>query len=188
MGKDAVYNLKNEYSRNHALDEGAEASHLQLAARLGGDEFTVLLNDMAHATDAAIVSRRILELISLPFLIDDHKISVGASIGIAVFPHDGLESKTILKRADIAMYKAKKSGKNRFRFFNPEIQALSDNAVVPDPATMEELNKSHYISKLGLSRLPSVEDLYDLPDIMTPGLAPAHDDLQEQSPDNLKGS
>ncbi len=188
MGKDVVCNLQNEYARNHATDSGTGASHLQMAARLGGDEFTVLLNDMAYATDAAIVSRRILDLVSQPFLIDEHEICVGASIGIAVFPCDGLESQTILKRADIAMYKAKKNGKNKFQFFNKEVQELSESPGVLDESIVEELNRSHYISKQGLARLPAVDDLFDLPDFTTPRLAPAQEDINDASEENLKVS
>ena len=188
MGKDVAYNLKNAYARNHAHAHEGDVSTIQMAARLGGDEFTVLLSDMALATDAAIVSSRILELISQPFLIEGHEISIGASIGIAVFPHDGVESQTILKRADIAMYNAKKSGKNTFRFYNDDIQALSEAVNSPDEAAIEALNKSHYLSKQGLSRLPSLDDLMELPQLTTPALAPDHDIDDQTSDDNLKAS
>ncbi|MFZ2169653.1 MAG: EAL domain-containing protein [Methylococcaceae bacterium] len=87
-------------------------------ARLGGDEFTILLNELTQPEDAAIAARNILRWISEPILLENHKIYSGASIGIALFPQDGLDCETLLKNADVAMYHAKRMGKGNFQFFH----------------------------------------------------------------------
>jgi diguanylate cyclase (GGDEF)-like protein len=92
-------------------------------ARLGGDEFIILLNDLAHPEDAATVAERIQHWITEPVALGDRLAHIGASIGIAVYPHDGEDSETLLKNADIAMYHAKRMGKGHYQFFH-ETMAL----------------------------------------------------------------
>jgi diguanylate cyclase (GGDEF)-like protein len=87
-------------------------------ARLGGDEFTILLNELTQPEDAAIAARHIHKWISEPIFLENHKIYIGGSIGIALFPQDGEDSETLLKNADIAMYHAKKIGKGNYQFFH----------------------------------------------------------------------
>ena len=90
-------------------------------ARLGGDEFVVLLPELAHADDAAIVARKLTASLSLPFDIDDQELTVSTSIGISLYPGNGADVATLLKHADTAMYDAKGSGRNDFRFFTPDM-------------------------------------------------------------------
>lgn len=84
------------------------------AARLGGDEFIVILSRIENAKEATAVSERIITALSLPFRIGDHECSVGASIGIGIFPADADCADDLLKNADRAMYAAKENGRNRF--------------------------------------------------------------------------
>ncbi|MEQ1485465.1 EAL domain-containing protein [Methyloglobulus sp.] len=90
-------------------------------ARLGGDEFIILLNDLARPEDAAIVAERIQRWITQPVPLGNRQAHIDASIGIAVFPHDGNDSVTLLKNADIAMYHAKKMGSGHYQFFHDEM-------------------------------------------------------------------
>jgi len=85
-------------------------------ARIGGDEFAVLLETLDHRDTAADVAGRIIDTVGEPFVVDGHPLTVGVSIGIAVYPDDGADVKTILRAADRAMYTAKVSGGNAFRF------------------------------------------------------------------------
>lgn len=84
-------------------------------ARMGGDEFLLILPEMAKEDYADIVAGKILRAFSEPFMLNAHPISVTTSIGIAIYPDDGKDIETLLKMADIAMYKAKKAGRNKYR-------------------------------------------------------------------------
>ncbi|MES2259711.1 MAG: EAL domain-containing protein [Pseudomonadota bacterium] len=81
-----------------------------LVARLGGDEFAVGLFDISQHYEASMVAHKLLATLSEPFMIDGHDLRVGASIGISVFPQDGSDAETLLRLADIAMYRAKQGG------------------------------------------------------------------------------
>jgi diguanylate cyclase (GGDEF)-like protein/PAS domain S-box-containing protein len=78
-----------------------------LVARLGGDEFAVGLFDIGQHFEASMVSQKLLASLVEPFLIEGHDLRVGASIGISVYPQDGQDAETLLRLADIAMYRAK---------------------------------------------------------------------------------
>ncbi len=86
-------------------------------SRIGGDEFIVLLSDISHGHNAAIVARRILNEFSRPFLLCGSPLRMTASIGISLYPPDGDDVDTLLNKADLAMYTAKARGKNNYRFF-----------------------------------------------------------------------
>jgi diguanylate cyclase (GGDEF)-like protein/PAS domain S-box-containing protein len=86
-------------------------------SRLSGDEFTMILPEMQAPTDAAIVATRILEALQAPLLAGDHELYTSASIGICVWPTDGEDPGTLIRNADIAMYRAKAQGRNRFEFY-----------------------------------------------------------------------
>jgi diguanylate cyclase (GGDEF)-like protein/PAS domain S-box-containing protein len=87
-------------------------------ARRGGDEFTVILPYIDSKNDVQTVAERILTSLSQPFLLANRKISIGSSIGIAIFPQDGQDAETLLKKSDLAMYQAKQAGRNTFRFYS----------------------------------------------------------------------
>ncbi len=89
-------------------------------ARLGGDEFTVVLSNI-DAPRAAITAQHICHALATPFEIDGHDIFVTASVGISLYPHDGIDVNTLLKHADTAMYRAKKT-KTSFQFFEPAME------------------------------------------------------------------
>ncbi len=86
-------------------------------ARMGGDEFTVILPGVDSPVNAHQVAKKIITVLGAPFEIPGHAPRIGASIGISFFPKDGEALDTLLKKADDAMYEAKRSGKNDYRFF-----------------------------------------------------------------------
>ncbi|MCP4413215.1 MAG: sensor domain-containing diguanylate cyclase [Gammaproteobacteria bacterium] len=88
-----------------------------IVARLGGDEFTVLLKGIKSKTDAELIAMKILKQMQLEFVIGGQKNRISASIGITLYPEDARESKQLLKNADLAMYHAKKSGRDAYRFY-----------------------------------------------------------------------
>jgi len=86
-------------------------------ARLGGDEFAVILEHLPRPRDAAATARKLLRALARPYLLDGHKATVTASIGISVYPLDGDDIEILLKRADGAMYRAKTGRSNDYRFW-----------------------------------------------------------------------
>lgn len=91
------------------------------AARLGGDEFAICLPDLHSAQTAETVAAKILAAVCEPFQIEQHDLVIGASIGIARFPGDGVDPGTLLRAADTAMYDAKANGRGLYRYFTPEL-------------------------------------------------------------------
>src|SRR3954466_12696237 len=87
-------------------------------ARIGGDEFCVLLQEIAEPREAAAVAQKLVYELSKAYRIGEHSVSSGASIGIACVPQDGHDVATLLRLADVAMYRAKEAGRNGYRFFS----------------------------------------------------------------------
>jgi diguanylate cyclase (GGDEF)-like protein/PAS domain S-box-containing protein len=92
-------------------------------SRQGGDEFVVLLWEVRHAQDAAITAAKILDALREPHLINDHELHVTGSIGIVTYPDDATDVETLMKKADVAMYHAKETGRDNYQFFQPEMNA-----------------------------------------------------------------
>ncbi|MGN0390109.1 MAG: EAL domain-containing protein [Wujia sp.] len=93
-------------------------SEKDILARNGGDEFLILKNDFQTKDDLDHFAARLVDVVHHPFQLNDETASVSMSVGIAVFPNDGLTVSELIKNADIAMYNAKNSGKNSYRFFD----------------------------------------------------------------------
>ena len=90
-------------------------------ARLGGDEFVLLLRRLKDSSDAAIVARKLIAALSAPVRVQGHELRVTSSIGISVYPMHGDSAEALITNADAAMYHIKKSGRNDFRFFAPQM-------------------------------------------------------------------
>jgi diguanylate cyclase (GGDEF)-like protein/PAS domain S-box-containing protein len=88
-------------------------------SRQGGDEFVVLLAEVAKSDDAIIMARRMLQAVAEAHSIDQHDLHVTASIGVSIYPDDGLDAETLIKNADTAMYQAKEDGRQDYQFFEP---------------------------------------------------------------------
>jgi diguanylate cyclase (GGDEF)-like protein/PAS domain S-box-containing protein len=99
-------------------------------SRQGGDEFVVLLSEVEHSEEPAIIATRMLAAVSEARFIDQHELHVTTSIGVAVHPDDGLDPATLIKNADTAMYRAKTNGPQSYQFFSPEPTAVRSERVV----------------------------------------------------------
>ena len=86
-------------------------------ARMGGDEFTLLLPGLFSDQDASNVATKVVEALRTPFAVGDHQLFVSGSVGIALYPNDGVRYELLLKHADIAMYRAKASGGNTYELY-----------------------------------------------------------------------
>lgn len=93
-----------------------------LVARLGGDEFAIILINADKLHGVASLAKRVISQIEKPFDIMGHQIRIGTSIGVAFFPDDDTEKEDLIRKADIALYSAKESGRNDFHFYEKEME------------------------------------------------------------------
>ena len=126
------FKLVNDTLGHQAGDALLQATTSRLAgclgsrdmlARLGGDEFIILQSGLDSPDHAGDLARRLLEVMAEPFVLEGHQASVGVSIGIAFAPIDGNDPDLLLKKADIALYRAKAEGRGAYRFFEPGMDA-----------------------------------------------------------------
>ncbi len=134
-------------------DEDDPINPNRMVVRLGGDEFTVLLSDLRQAHQASAVAQRIIDVISKPFLVQNREVTVGASIGIAMYPVDGLTAENLIKNADLAMYEAKQKGKNNYQFFTKAM----NSAVARRIEIETELRKALKQNQFYLDYQPKVD-------------------------------
>jgi diguanylate cyclase len=91
-------------------------------ARTGGDEFVIVLEDVESARAASLIGEKVIAGLAKPVFVGPHSLDISCSIGISMYPGDGKDIATLTANADVAMYHAKKSGKNGFRLFAPEMR------------------------------------------------------------------
>ncbi|MCJ2140074.1 EAL domain-containing protein [Methylobacterium sp. E-066] len=96
---------------------------IDCVARLGADEFIVVQRGVDRAEEAAVLARRIIEVLSAPYSLSSHEISVGLTIGITLAPGDGASCEKLLKNAEVALDRGKTEARGSFRFFEPEMDA-----------------------------------------------------------------
>lgn len=92
-------------------------------SRQGGDEFVILLSEVNHPDGSMAAARRVLDAVAKVCSVDSSELHVTTSIGVSIYPEDGLDAETLLKNADIAMYEAKDNGRQTYRFFEPSMNA-----------------------------------------------------------------
>jgi predicted signal transduction protein with EAL and GGDEF domain len=112
-------------------------SHLRtddVVARFGGDEFVLVLENLSGVNDAALVAQKALTCCTEPFEIEGQELHVGASIGVALYPEDGTDGETLLKHADIAMYRAKDIGRGTYRFYDAHMNARGTERLMLESA------------------------------------------------------
>jgi len=114
-------------------------------ARLGGDEFVVLLPTLGEEKYAASVAQKILAIIAGPFTLIGHEFRITASIGISMFPEDGVDEQTLTKNADIAMYQAKEEGKNNFQFYSEKLNAHSLERLTLESSLRHALERKEFL-------------------------------------------
>ena len=147
--------------------DGAPDPQDGLVARLGGDEFVVLIEDVDVGDAAAVaqVARRLLGELVREFPLDGQLLHMTASIGIAVYPQDGTNEFTLMKHADIAMYRAKERGKNNFQFYSAHMDQYSAQLLALEASLRRALERGelrlHYQAKVqtGNGRIIGAEAL-----------------------------
>jgi diguanylate cyclase (GGDEF)-like protein len=127
----------------------------ELLARLGGDEFVILLPDINGPHAPTTLANRLLNVLSEPVRLDEHEFYIGASIGITLFPSDGEDAETLTKNADIAMYHAKKQGKNDYQFYLQSMNILAHERL----ALENKLRKALDNDQLCLFYQPQIDTM-----------------------------
>lgn len=113
-------------------------------SRFGGDEFTLLLPDVKGTTAAVHIAEKILKDIKKPFQLGNHEVYVGASIGIAIYPDSGESMDSLIKNADIAMYRVKKTGKDGYQLFNSEMHHASTERLMLEQDMRRALDNDEF--------------------------------------------
>lgn len=113
-------------------------------ARLGGDEFTALIPDIVHAEDALRVAHRIREQMRRPFVLEGREVVLTTSIGIAVYPDDGMDAASLLKHADTAMYHAKDSGRDNCQFYSASLTQRAQKRLNLESSLRQALERSEF--------------------------------------------
>jgi len=149
-GDDLLRIVGQRLEQSVSVIAGARGS----TARLGGDEFTVLLENSDDAKKITSLAQKILDELSQPIYVLTRFVNISASIGVATFPQDGADVETLLKHADIAMYRAKDNGKNCMALFTTEMNVISETLLQLDTDMRQALQTGgicmHYQPRIDL--------------------------------------
>lgn len=136
-----------------------------MVARLGGDEFVLLITDVKQAESVAIIAQKILENVLKVIIVKGQEIYITTSIGISLYPYDGQNMQTLMKNADLALYRAKEHGRNNYQFYTAEMTSRAQEKMALQNALGHALVKHefmlHYQPKMEIStrRITGVEAL-----------------------------
>ena len=134
------------------LGDSVRAS--DVIARFGGDEFVLLVHEIPDRFAASTIARNLLSLVLKPVTIGEQQCRVTASIGVAIYPDDADDANTLLKRADMALYRAKEEGKNTFQFYSPDLGARSEERLKIETCLRDALPQNqlalHYQAKVDM--------------------------------------
>lgn len=150
-------------------------------SRQGGDEFIILLSEIKNGEDAALTADKILEVLTLPHAVTNTQLHITTSIGISIYPDDGLDAEALIQNADTAMYHAKEQGRNNYQFFKGEMNQRAVERQVTEANLRIALDEKqfvlHYQPKFNLftQKMMGVEAL----------IRWRHDDWGEVLPDRF---
>lgn len=142
---EAVGRRLREAARAWDLANGDTSAGPSMVARLGGDEFTILMPRLRDASDAARLSRRVIDAVRRPFEISGHQVFLGLSVGAAVFPRDGADPETLLRHADLAMASAKRAGGNACEFFESSMNQSAFERLVLENELREAVREDQLV-------------------------------------------
>jgi diguanylate cyclase (GGDEF)-like protein/PAS domain S-box-containing protein len=116
-----------------------------ICSRLGGDEFTIALANVAHVDNVTSVAQKILDQFISPFRIGGHDLFVSPSIGITLYPLDEKDAASLLKDADIAMYRAKELGRNRYQFYSPDLNVRAARRLELETGLRQAIERHEFV-------------------------------------------
>ena len=114
-------------------------------ARLGGDEFTVILEAIGTVQDATHVAQELLQIVGQSIMVQDQEVFVTPSIGIAIYPQYGKDPETLIKNADMAMYRAKRQGRNTYRFYTMEGSGKTSQHLAIESSLRRGLDREEFL-------------------------------------------
>ncbi|KHF26585.1 diguanylate cyclase/phosphodiesterase [Solemya velum gill symbiont] len=114
-------------------------------ARVGGDEFVLLLGSVSRPEDIANMAEKLLKAFRAPVLLNGHELSIGASLGISLYPQDGKSADELLHNADAAMYRAKEEGRNNYQFYTEALTHKAFERVLMENNLRQALEKEEFI-------------------------------------------
>ncbi|PKG82388.1 GGDEF-domain containing protein [Colwellia sp. 75C3] len=115
-------------------------------ARLGGDEFVVLLEKFSSSDKLSQIAQKIINTVEQPVTLQDTMVSIGSSIGISMYPEDGIDSAELLKSSDIAMYSAKQNGRNNYQYFKPSMNEAAAKRLVLETNLKQAVKEKQFIN------------------------------------------
>ena len=113
-------------------------------ARVGGDEFTIVLQELKKKEDIPAIAQKVLRAIADPIDVEGHRLYATASIGIAVYPDDGLDAETLLKNADNAMYRAKADGRNTYQMSTEELSRSMQERLTLESGLHQAIERNEF--------------------------------------------
>ena len=135
-------------------------------ARLGGDEFVVMIEDCRNPRDLAVVAQKLIDMIAQPFALSNNRdVYVGLSVGVSLFPRDGVDADALIQHADSALYLAKKSGGGNVRFYSSELTKAANTRLELEAGLRRGIEHGELalqfqpLVRLGQSRMTGVEAL-----------------------------
>ncbi|HCA27938.1 MAG TPA: diguanylate cyclase, partial [Betaproteobacteria bacterium] len=114
-------------------------------SRRGGDEFVILLPELKRVDDAVRVAQKILLSIAKPFTLDSHELHISASIGLSFYPRDGKNAETLMKNADVAMYRAKENGRDNYQVYHARMDHSSLERLALETSLRHALEREEFI-------------------------------------------
>ena len=117
---------------------------VDIIARLGGDEFIIVTSGAVSPDDASNIAVRLVESLSAPYTLQGKTIHSGTSVGVAMFPSDGLDAGTLMRHADTAMYAAKNQGRGNFQFFSAEMNAATHERLLLEGRLWQALEQHEF--------------------------------------------
>jgi diguanylate cyclase (GGDEF)-like protein len=115
-------------------------------ARIGGDEFVVLLESFANENQLGRIAEKVIDTIGQAIDLDGNLVSVGASVGIALYPNDGINSDELLRHADVAMYHAKQAGKGNFKFYTAQMNVEAMERLSKESALKLAVKNDEFVN------------------------------------------
>jgi len=119
--------------------------HSDTVARMGGDEFVIVLRNVFGSENVGLVAQEIFESLSQPYLLEDRRVYVTVSLGIALYPLDGRDPDELIRKADTAMYHAKGRGKNRYQFYTAEMNRRAQQRLALQTDLRRALEQNEFV-------------------------------------------